>query len=46
MTDDELQYDMDPHGLLVNREVAVIVLQPSSLGLGREGHGGFQSVGT
>ena len=35
MTDDELVYDMVPHGLLVNREVGVIVLQPSSLGLRR-----------
>ena len=33
MTDDELLYDMVPHGLLVNREVAVTVLQPSSLDL-------------
>lgn len=37
MTDDELLYDMVPHGLLVNREMAVIVLQPSSLDLRNDG---------
>ena len=37
MANDELVDDVVPCGLLVDREVAVIMLQPSGLGLGREG---------
>lgn len=36
MANDELVDEVVPSGLLVDRKVAVIVLQPSSLGLGRE----------
>lgn len=46
VANDELVSEVVPLRLLVDREVAKIVLQPSSLDLGREGHRCFHSVST